>query len=119
MKTKTLLTKLRSTDGDTMAESLVAILIAAMAAAALAVMVLTATNIVNKNSDTMNAIYSAESSINTASSSGSVSPGVTVESSGIMMRIHESTITAPLYVPVTIYEDTDQGFIRYVPDLEP
>ncbi|HBT96095.1 MAG TPA: hypothetical protein DEB24_08540 [Coriobacteriia bacterium] len=98
-----LLHKLRSEAGDSLAEVIVALLIAALGAAALATLVLSATTVISKSEAEMEKIYAAELTI-AAQQAGS-DASITISGSGLA--------STPIVIPVQVQQDAGYDFKRY------
>ncbi len=100
--------RLRDDRGDTLVESLAALLIAALGAAALATMVMASTNVVTQTSQTQARAFDAESQVYARSGpSESFGPAVTI-TAGV----------ASESIGVTVYLSDDGSYARYVEGKE-
>lgn len=99
----TLVQKLRSRDGDSLAEVIVALLIAALGAAALATLVLSATTVIGKSEAEMEKIYAAEVAI--AEQQEGVDASITVSGTALG--------SVAVEIPVSVHRDDRYDFKRY------
>ncbi len=99
---KALTRKIRSKAGDSLAEVMVAILIAALGASALVTMVLSATAVIGKSEAEMNNIYAAEALI--ASQATTDDSTVTISGAALGTAIN---------ITVQVQEDEDYDLKRY------
>lgn len=98
--------RLADVRGDTIAEALVALLIAAMGAAALATMVMAAMNATITTQEMRDNIYQAESTM--VGSDKTVATISVAAGEGVGMQECD--------VKVTLYSSPDDTFVRYVDD---
>lgn len=98
--------RLADVRGDTIAEALVALLIAAMGAAALATMVMAAMNAAVSTQEMRDNVYQAESTM--VSSEKTVATISVAAGEGVGMQECD--------VKVTLYASPDGTFVRYVDD---
>lgn len=103
--------KLRSICGDSIAEALVAILIAALGVTALATMTMASTSIVSTNETVMNAVYAAEATVAEKVSTNSDAEDDTLVITGLT----SATVSIDIDVYKVELKDRDESFIRYMP----
>lgn len=95
--------KLRDTRGDSLVESLAAMLIAAMATLLLAMMVTTAANASMSSQTRLDALHKAESTLAVATAGAGTKTAVTISGPGI----------DPVSAPIALY--SNDTFMLYVP----
>lgn len=104
-----LIKKIRSIGGESIAETLIAILIAALGAAALASMVLAATSITSTNQQMMDSAYSEESAIAQGNKL------TDQEYKAIVSGLSSSSSPEEAFIDIDVYAVEDGEFIRYAP----